>query len=143
MVEFEHLFSFKAFRISKISVYEDRPTAKSIGFLGIALLAGFIAFIVILDCQRLEQCCRKGWHRGSIDVQALTFYAWMKVLKVVLYSTDWILVDWSNASSKCRRKKNQWMEWKEIKKIYCCFWISFSQILHYVKDNNIIRDNYK
>nr|XP_022345603.1 uncharacterized protein LOC111138089 [Crassostrea virginica] len=49
-----------AFRISKISVYEDRPTAKSIGFLGIALLAGFFAFIVILDCQRLEQCCRKG-----------------------------------------------------------------------------------
>eukprot|EP00105_Crassostrea_gigas_P013710 XP_011430111.2 PREDICTED: uncharacterized protein LOC105330201 [Crassostrea gigas] len=39
-----------AFKLSKISVYEDRPTAKGIGFLGIALLGSLFAFIFILDC---------------------------------------------------------------------------------------------
>lgn len=43
-------YSFQAFKLSKISVYEDRPTAKGIGFLGIALLGSLFAFIFILDC---------------------------------------------------------------------------------------------
>ncbi|XP_052704032.1 uncharacterized protein LOC128180181 [Crassostrea angulata] len=48
-----------AFKLSKISVYEDRPTAKGIGILGIALLGSFFAFIIVLDCQRLEQFCSR------------------------------------------------------------------------------------
>eukprot|EP00105_Crassostrea_gigas_P039404 XP_019923552.1 PREDICTED: uncharacterized protein LOC105330194 [Crassostrea gigas] len=48
-----------AFKLSKISVYEERPTAKGIGILGIVLLGSFFAFIIVLDCQRLEQFCSR------------------------------------------------------------------------------------
>uniref|UniRef100_A0A8W8IHD8 C-type lectin domain-containing protein n=1 Tax=Magallana gigas TaxID=29159 RepID=A0A8W8IHD8_MAGGI len=49
----------QAFKLSKISVYEDRPTAKGIGILGIVLLGSFFAFIIVLDCQRLENLCSR------------------------------------------------------------------------------------
>ncbi|XP_034329360.2 uncharacterized protein [Magallana gigas] len=48
-----------AFKLSKISVYEDRPTAKGIGILGVVLLGSFFAFIIVLDCQRLENLCSR------------------------------------------------------------------------------------
>ncbi|CAG2221969.1 unnamed protein product [Mytilus edulis] len=48
-----------AYKLTKISVYEDRPVAKAIGGVGVAILISVILFIVLLDCQRLEQCITK------------------------------------------------------------------------------------
>ncbi|XP_056006036.1 uncharacterized protein LOC125657482 isoform X3 [Ostrea edulis] len=48
-----------AFKMTKISVYEDRPVAKGIGMVGVAVLASVFVFIIILDCQRIEQYCSK------------------------------------------------------------------------------------
>ncbi|VDI44601.1 Hypothetical predicted protein, partial [Mytilus galloprovincialis] len=48
-----------AYKLTKISVYEDRPVAKAIGGVGVAILISVILFIVLLDCQRMEQCISK------------------------------------------------------------------------------------
>ncbi|XP_062609874.1 uncharacterized protein LOC134271678 [Saccostrea cucullata] len=48
-----------AFKLTKISVYEDRPVAVCMGGIGIAVLTLFFVFIVLLDCQRLENLCSK------------------------------------------------------------------------------------
>ena len=48
-----------AYRMSKISVYEDRPVAKTLGFVGVAIMSGFFLFIVILDCVRVGQSNKK------------------------------------------------------------------------------------
>lgn len=39
-----------------MSVYEDRPIAKAIGSVGVAVLISVIIFIIVLDCQRIQQC---------------------------------------------------------------------------------------
>ncbi|XP_061178322.1 uncharacterized protein LOC133186955 [Saccostrea echinata] len=41
-----------AFKLTKISVYEDRPVAVSMGAVGIAVLVSVFVFIILLDCQR-------------------------------------------------------------------------------------------
>ncbi|VDI44605.1 Hypothetical predicted protein [Mytilus galloprovincialis] len=48
-----------AYKLTKISVYEDRPVAKAIGCIGVVILISVILFIVLLDCQRIEQCYTK------------------------------------------------------------------------------------
>lgn len=42
-----------------MSVYEDRPIAKAIGSVGVAVLISVIIFIIVLDCQRIQQCFSK------------------------------------------------------------------------------------
>ncbi|XP_061178321.1 uncharacterized protein LOC133186954 [Saccostrea echinata] len=48
-----------AFKLTKISVYEDRPVAVSMGVVGIAVLTSFFVFVILLDCQRMENLCSK------------------------------------------------------------------------------------
>ncbi|CAC5424986.1 unnamed protein product [Mytilus coruscus] len=48
--------SILAYKLTKISVYEDRPVAKAIGGVGVAVLVSVLLFVVLLDCQRMEQC---------------------------------------------------------------------------------------
>ncbi|XP_052075447.1 uncharacterized protein LOC127712885 [Mytilus californianus] len=48
-----------AYKLKRISVYEDRPVAKAIGSVGVAVLISVIIFIIVLDCQRMQQCISK------------------------------------------------------------------------------------
>ncbi|XP_063448520.1 uncharacterized protein LOC134728052 [Mytilus trossulus] len=48
-----------AYKLTKISVYEDRPTAKAIGYVGVVVLIAVVVLIVLLDCQRTEQSISK------------------------------------------------------------------------------------
>ncbi|CAG2237449.1 unnamed protein product [Mytilus edulis] len=57
-----------AYKLTKISVYEDRPVAKAIGCVGVAILISVIVFIVLLDCQRIEQCITKKKTNGSTNM---------------------------------------------------------------------------
>ncbi|XP_076105896.1 uncharacterized protein LOC143074232 [Mytilus galloprovincialis] len=57
-----------AYKLTKISVYEDRPVAKAIGGVGVAILISVILFIVLLDCQRIEQCITKKKTKESTNM---------------------------------------------------------------------------
>ncbi|XP_061178323.1 uncharacterized protein LOC133186957 [Saccostrea echinata] len=59
----------KAYKLSKISVYEDRPVAVSLGVVGIAVLISVFAFVILLDCQQMERLCSKQQRPTKIETK--------------------------------------------------------------------------
>lgn len=97
------LHFFPAFKLSKVSVYEDRPTAKGLGILGIVLLGSFFAFIIVLDCQRIEQFFSRKRDSTSIwelEVSMAILPLYKKFLKAKRFSKKTIALVTKKLSTK-------------------------------------------